>query len=378
MSILSSIEQFRIKPDSVKSGRLLSVDALRGFDMFWIMGGEVIFKSLDIIFDSRTTGFIVTQLDHVEWLGFRFYDIIMPLFVWLAGVSMPFSFASRLGKNPSRSALWPHIARRFIILWILGMMVQGNLLTYDTSEIKFYSNTLQAIAAGYLIASILVLYLSVRAQILATIGLMLTFWLIMALVPVPGIGANVYQPHENIALYIDKLLLGKFQDGTTYTWILSSLNFGATAMLGVFAGYILKSSNTGKRKLWLLLIAGACMILLGKIWHPAHPIIKHIWTGSFVLFAGGICYLMMAFFFLAVDMTGRNGWAKVFIIIGANAIVAYTAWHLFDFGLVSDVFTGGLEQYTGNWYPFIRAVAAFIVIFLILRYMYLKKIFIKV
>lgn len=378
MGILSSLEQFRVRPDNVKAGRLLSVDALRGFDMFWIMGGEVIFKSLDLIFDSRTTGFIVTQLDHVEWLGFRFYDIIMPLFVWLAGVSLPFSFASRLSRNPNKSALWPHILRRFLILWILGMMVQGNLLSYDPENFKFYSNTLQAIAAGYLISCVFILYLNVRFQIAATIGLMMIYWLVMAVVPVPGAGANVYLPQENIALYIDKLLLGKFQDGTTYTWILSSLNFGATAMLGVFAGYLLKSARPARYKFWSLLVTGAGMIVLGLIWHPAHPIIKHIWTGSFVLFAGGICYLMMAFFYLTVDMFNTPRWLKPFIIIGSNAIVAYTAWHLFDFGLVSDVFTGGLEQYTGNWYPFIRAVAAFLVIYLILRYMYRKKVFIKV
>jgi predicted acyltransferase len=346
--------------------------------MFWIMGGEVIFKSLDLIFHSGTTSFISTQLDHVEWLGFRFYDIIMPLFVWLAGVSMPFSYASRLGKSASRAALWPHIIKRVIILWILGMMVQGNLLSFDPAEIKFYSNTLQAIAAGYLIASVFVLYFSVRTQIIATVGLMMAYWFVMSLVPVPGAGAGIYEPEQNIALYIDKLLLGKFQDGTTYTWILSSLNFGATAMLGVFAGYLLKADFVRKRKFWLLVISGIAMIVLAKLWNPVHPIIKHIWTGSFVLFAGGICYLMMAFFFLTIDMTGWKGWAKGFIIIGSNSIVAYTAWHLFDFGLVSDIFTGGLKQYIGNWYPFLRAVAAFTVIFLILRYMYKNKIFVRV
>ncbi len=378
MRIFSSLEQYRVKPAVEKAGRLLSVDALRGFDMFWIMGGEVIFKSLDLIFHSKTTGFISTQLDHVEWLGFRFYDIIMPLFVWLAGVSMPFSMASRLGRNPDKSALWPHIIKRVIILWILGMMVQGSLLSYDPDRIKFYSNTLQAIAAGYLIACVFILYLNVRMQIVATIGLMMIYWLVMVFVPVPGAGANLYLPEQNIALFIDKLLLGRFQDGTTYTWIFSSLNFGATAMLGVFAGYLLKSNRTPVYKFRWLLIAGAGLIVLAKLWHPVHPIIKHIWTGSFVLFAGGICYLMMAFFYLMTDMIKTNSWSKPFIIIGSNAIVAYTAWHLFDFGLVSDVFTGGLEKYTGNWYPFIRAVAAFVVIFLILRYMYRKKIFVKV
>jgi predicted acyltransferase len=376
MRILDTLERFRIRPEVQKGARLLSVDALRGFDMFWIMGGEVIFKSLDHIFHSPATQFISTQLDHVEWLGFRFYDIIMPLFVWLAGVSMPFSFAGRLGKEQSKAALWPHIIRRFIILWILGMMVQGNLLNYDPGSFKFYSNTLQSIAAGYLIASILVLYVNVRGQMLATAGLMLVYWLVMEFMP--GNGQGAYLPHENIAITIDKWILGRFQDGTTYTWILSSLNFGATAMLGVFAGYLLKSGYAGLKKVWLLALTGIILIVLGKIWHPVHPIIKHIWTGSFVLFAGGICYLLMAFFYLTVDIASRKGWAKAFIIIGTNSIVAYTAWHLFDFGLISDVFTNGLKPVTGDWYHLIRAIAAFTVLFLILRYMYRNKIFIKV
>lgn len=378
MRTLSALEKFRIKPEKAAGGRIVSVDALRGFDMFWIMGGEVIFKSLDSIFHSPATAFINTQLDHVEWLGFRFYDIIMPLFVWLAGVSIPFSYARRLGKVNSKAELWPHIIKRFIILWILGMAVQGNLLGYEFSEIKFYSNTLQSIAAGYLIASIFVLYLGVRWQLIATAFLMLAFWLVMGLVPVPGLGAGLYEPHDNIALYIDKHILGKFQDGTTYTWILSSLNFGATAMLGVFAGYMLKSDSRGMQKVGYLLLTGAILILVSRLWHPVHPIIKHIWTGSFVLFSGGICYLGLGLFYLLVDELKFRGWAKAFVIIGSNSIVAYTAWHLFDFGLVSDVFTRGLEPLTGNWYGFIRAVAAFTVIFLMLRYMYVKKIFVKI
>jgi predicted acyltransferase len=342
------------------------------------MGGDVIFKSLDNIFHSDITQFITLQMDHVEWLGFRFYDIIMPLFVWLAGVSMPFSFAGRLSKNDSKSALWPHIIRRFLILWILGMVVQGNLLTYDADMFRYYSNTLQAIAAGYLIASVLVLYVNVRGQMIATVALMLAYWLIMSVVQVPGAGAGMYEPGANAAIYIDKLILGKFQDGTTYSWILSSLNFGATAMLGVFAGYMLKAGFSNMRKLGMLALTGILLIVVARLWHPAHPIIKHIWTGSFVLYSGGICYLLLAFFYLSADMSSFKGWAKGFIIIGANSIVAYTAWHLFDFGLVSDIFTNGLKPYTGNWYPLIRSVAAFMVIFLILRYMYVKKILVKV
>jgi predicted acyltransferase len=379
MGFASTLDNFRIIPEKGSStGRVLSVDALRGFDMFWIMGGEVIFKSLDNIFHAPATRFISTQLDHVEWLGFRFYDIIMPLFVLLAGVSIPFAFSRRLGRVSSRAELWPHIIKRFLILWVLGMAVQGNLLTYDTHEFKFYSNTLQSIAVGYVIASLFVLYFRVRWQLLGTVLLMLVYWAFLSLVPVPGYGAGEYTPEGNFAIYFDKLILGRFQDGTTYSWIISSLNFGATAMLGVFAGYILKSGFGGMRKVMLLLALGIGMIALARVWDLVHPIVKHIWTGSFVLFSGGLCYLLLAVFYLLVDELKFQGWSRAFVIIGSNSILAYTAWHLFDFGLVSDVFTRGLEPMTGSWYPFIRSVAAFLVIYLILRYLYFRKIFLKV
>jgi predicted acyltransferase len=379
MGLTAILESFRIVPEKGPSaGRVISVDALRGFDMFWIMGGEVIFKSLDAIFHSPATRFITTQLDHVEWFGFRFYDIIMPLFVWLAGVSIPFAFGRRLGANPSKASLWPHIIKRAILLWILGMAVQGNLLSYDFSAFKFYSNTLQSIAAGYLIASVLVLYLNVRRQLLGTVVLMLVYWIFLSFVPVPGIGAGVYTPGDNFAIYFDKLVMGRFQDGTTYSWIISSLNFGATAMLGVFAGYILKSGWSGMRKVGILLMLGIGFILIAMVWDLAHPIVKHIWTGSFVLFSGGLCYLLLAVFYLLIDEIKWQRWAKPFVIIGSNSILAYTAWHLFDFGLVSDVFTRGFEAGAGDWYGFIRAVAAFLVIYLILRYMYRNRIFVKV
>jgi predicted acyltransferase len=149
-------------------------------------------------------------------------------------------------------------------------------------------------------------------------------------------------------------------------------------MLGVFAGYILKSSDKGLRKVWILTILGITMMLTARLWNPFHPIIKHIWTGSFVLFAGGICYLLLALFYAVTDIARMKGWAKAFVIIGANSIVAYTAWHLFDFGLVADVFTTGLKTWAGGAYDFIRGTAAFLVIFLILKYMYRQKIFIKV
>lgn len=367
----------QVKGKNTGSQRILSIDALRGFDMFWIAGGEGIFKSLDLVYHNSTTQMINTQLDHVEWLGFRFYDIIMPLFLFIVGVAMPFSFSKRLAAGDSKGKIIMHVFKRALALWILGMLVQGNLLSYSFSEFHFYANTLQAIAAGYFISALVILYTKGLTQLVITAGLMLLYWMVMAFLPVPG-GAGVYKPAQNAALFIDKLLLGSHQDGTTYTWILSSLNFAATVMLGIFSGYLLRSAFSGLKKvLYLTLFALGCF-LLAVLWNPVHPIIKHIWTGSFVLYAGSFSIGLLALFYLIIDVLKISAWSRFFVIIGANAIVAYMAWHLFDFRHISDIFIHGLEQYTGNWYEFLRNLGAFSALFLLLWYLFKKKIFLKV
>lgn len=376
---ISKIERFRVdKPGLVPPLRITSVDALRGFDMFWIIGGEAIFKSLDKIFNSPATDFISAQLNHVKWTGFRFYDLIMPLFLFIVGVSMPFSYRRRLEKIPSKATLWPHIIRRVIILWILGMAVQGNLFDWDISRVKFYSNTLQAIASGYLIASVFILGFRVSWQVTGTIILMLFYWALMTFVPVPGFGAGVITQDGNFAIYIDKLLLGSFQDGTTYSWIVSSLNFGATTMLGVFTGYLLQSESKPLRKVLFLVSAGIVLIIISGIWNIWHPSVKHIWTSSFTLFSGGICLFSMALFVWLVDHLKLTRGFTFFTVIGMNAIFAYCASHLFDFREIGNVVLGGLEKYTGNWFGLISALGGFGVLYFILWQMYKRKIYIKI
>jgi len=375
--LTKNLQQFHVTNSSKISGRLLSVDALRGFDMFWIMGGDLIFKSFDTIFHNSSTQWIAQQLDHVEWLGFQFYDIIMPLFLFIVGVAMPFSFKKRFSSGASMSSTWKHILKRVAILWLLGMMVQGNLLSYSWASFHFYSNTLQSIAAGYLIASILIIHFNVLWQIIGTVLLLLAYWLIMAFLPTPG-GTGLYEPLNNVALYIDKLILGAHQDGTTYSWILSSLNFTATVMLGVFSGYILQTSWKSTRKLLTLIVFAVICYFTAILWNYIHPIIKHIWTGSFVLYVGSFSIALLIVFYFIIDVLKFKLWSKFFVIIGSNAIVAYVAWHLFDFRNLSDIFTRGLEQYTGSWYNLISYTASFTAIFLILWYMNRKKIFIKV
>jgi predicted acyltransferase len=376
-----NLEIFQVRNKTILSKeRVVSVDALRGFDMFWIMGGDIAFKGLDNVFHNRVSGFLKEQMDHVDWLGFHFYDIIMPLFLFLVGVSMVYSYRKRLSAATSDKPVWRHTLKRIGILWLLGMIVQGNLLTYDIDHIDFYTNTLQAIASGYLIATVLILYMPVRYQILSTIGLMLAYWAILALIPIGGTTANAYDPDGNVAMYVEKAVMGTFIGWGTYTWIVSTLNFGATVMLGVFAGYVMQSDQQKMRKFWLYVISGFSLIGIALIWNIWHPIIKHIWTSSFVLFSGGICVLMLALFYLQIDILNFRKGTRWLIILGSNAIFAYVAWHLFEkqFVGIAEVFLNGLKPWIENGYDTLRYLGGFMVIYLILWYMYKNKTFIRI
>jgi predicted acyltransferase len=379
-------EQFRKITFNVTKGpeavneRLVSLDALRGFDMLWIMGGHPIFLGLDNVFHNRITGFIKQQFDHVEWFGFNFWDIIMPLFLFLCGVSMVYSLKKRLSNGNTKRRIWMHTIKRVFILWLLGMIVQGKLLTYDPDKLELYSNTLQAIASGYLIATVFMLYLPIKYQVAATALLMIAFWAILAWIPVNGTTSGAYTQWGNVAYHFDRKVLGMFHDGQDYTWIISSLNFGATTMLGVFTGYILQSQNLQMVKFRNLVVFGVALVAAGLLLDQWHPIIKKIWTSSFVLYAGGISVLMLAAFYLVIDIYKIRWGTKWMVIIGSNAILAYVAWHLFEpaFTSVSGVFVEGLKRFIGNWYQTVLYFGSFMVLFLILKFMYDRKIFIKI
>ncbi|MFX0202354.1 MAG: heparan-alpha-glucosaminide N-acetyltransferase domain-containing protein, partial [Candidatus Hodarchaeota archaeon] len=204
------------------AGRVMSIDALRGFDMFWIIGGWYIFRSLHEIFQHPATAWLNKQLSHAKWEGFRPWDLIMPLFLFIVGVVIPFSFNKRIARGDSKKKLYLHIIKRTLILFVLGMIAQGNLLDFDPSKLHIYCNTLQAIAAGYLISAIIILNLRLVWQIGVTVILLLLFWALMMLVPVPGHGAGALTEDGNLAIYVDRLILRGFIDETDppYTWIL--------------------------------------------------------------------------------------------------------------------------------------------------------------
>ena len=358
--------------------RIVSVDALRGFVLFWLIGGHAIFVNLAKAMDDAFPRWLYLQLEHVPWVGFTFWDLIQPLFLFIVGIVMPFSFSKRLGAGERKLSLYLHMLKRVAILWTLGMAIGGNLLTYDLSQLHLYSNTLQRIAAGYLISTIIILNLNVLGQIVATLGLLTAYWLVVMFVPVSGHGAGVFHPTVNICYQLDQVILGRFWAGTTWTYVVPTLTSAANVMLGVLAGELLRLDTTPHRRLGWLFGWGIILLLAGLLCSHWMPIIKRMYTTSYTLYAGGWCFLVTALFYLIIDILRVRKWSFMLVVIGANAIVAYVATQLFSFALVSRIFLHGLKDDTGRWYPFLESLGAFAVVWLILFWMYRKKTLVRI
>jgi len=358
--------------------RILAIDALRGFDMFWIAGGGPFVMAFCKLFANPLPPWLEGQFDHVPWVGFVAWDLIMPLFLFIVGVAMPFSIGKRVERGDSRGAIYGKVAYRVVVLWVLGMIAQGHLLAFDLHNLQLYSNTLQAIAAGYLISAIALVELPVRGQGLLAAALLVVFWALMRFVPVPGHGAGVFTPDGNLAMWVDTTVLGRFRDGTDYTWILSSLVFGATTLMGVLSGHLLRSRLPGGRKVLVLAASGLGCLLAGWLWGLEFPIIKHIWTSSMVLWSGGWCLLLLALFYGLIDVLGYKRWAFFFTVYGMNAIVAYIAPDLVSFSRISNTDLAGLARHLGMFKDFLLTGGTVGILWLGLYYMFRKKTFLRI
>ncbi len=366
-------------PDNLKiPERIMSVDALRGFDMLMIIYAGRFFRGLNQGADIPFTQFLAKQFSHPEWFGFHYWDIIMPLFLFVVGAVIPFSMNKRLDKDPNMPRLYRHLIRRFIILFILGWIVQGRLLNLDINEFRVFCNTLQAIAVGYITASIAYLHLSKNGRYLLFAACLIGYAILITVPQVPGVGRSMLLPDQNFALYVDRLIMGRFEDGTQYTWILSGFGFTATVLSGLFAGEIIRSNLKREKVALYLLLYGLAGIALGLIWGIWHPIVKKLWTSSFVLFSSGLCFVLLALFYWLIDVKGYRKWAFFLKVIGMNAIFAYVVSNTINLPAISENLLFGLEQYVGDFYYLVTATGGFIILYLVLLYFYRNRTFIKV
>ena len=373
------------------SQRLESLDVLRGFDLLLLVGLESVMHHLSEAINTPSFHSFMWCFSHVSWEGFSTWDLVMPLFMFMSGITIPFAL-SRYKQEANKVLVYKRILKRVVLLWIFGMMCQGNLLALNPERIYFYSNTLQTIAVGYLISAVLFLHTSIKTQVILAIAMLLGFWGAMELITIQGYGGGNYTPDGNLAEWIDRTILGRFRDGASvvngevqfpdwyrYTWILSSLNFVVTVLTGVFAGYIIKAKGwMPKQKVTYLLIIGASMVAMGWIWGIWHPVIKKIWTSSMVLVSSGYCFLLMGLFYYLIDYKGwkqHTSWLKVY---GMNSITAYMLAMCVNFSCIGHSLFHGLEQFMGDYYQTWIAVVNAAIIYGILWIMYQKKIFLKV
>lgn len=286
--------------------RLGSIDVLRGFDLFCLVFFQPVLMEVSQAADLPFFR-AITPISSM-WHGRVLPSGILSCrsLCSLPGPACPSPFPNTPAATTGK--LYRRILRRVLLLWILGMVCQGNLLGLDPQKIYLFSNTLQAIAVGYLISALLLLHLRLRWQIVISAGLLLSYWALLTFVQAGSFGGGNFTPDYNLAEYVDRIVLGRFRDGVTvtetgldfgnyrYTWILSSLNFGVTVMTGVFAGQILKGNLPKMQKVQWLIIGGIAMVVAGLLWGFQMPVIKKIWTSSMTLYSSGLCFLLMALF----------------------------------------------------------------------------------
>ncbi len=394
--------------------RLLSVDALRGFDMFWIIGADALVQALNRMGPTPVTQFLATQMEHADWEGFRFYDLIFPLFLFIVGVSIVLSMDRMLATAGRKGALI-RIAKRSVLLFVLGLFFYGGV-TRAWPDVQL-AGVLPRIALCYFFAATLYVLLSRKALVGVAALCLVGYWALMMFVPFPDvrlehgkIGKNETQAKaktpEVLLANISTTVRGTFEEGHNLThyvdfrWLpgkkrnlyytneglLSTLPAVATTLLGVMAGWLLTSARWGgKQKVVWLLAAGGVGVALGLLWGLEFPIIKRLWTSSYVLVAGGYSAILLGVFYLVVDVWQVRAWCLPFVWMGTNAITIYLVDNLLGGfnGIAARLVGGNVQQFadahiTKGCGDLLIALMGLLIAFWFVRFLYKNKIFLRV
>ena len=366
-----------------KRGRLLSLDALRGFDMSFIMGGELVIISLAGLFPDTFLSVLGEQMGHSAWDGFTFYDLIFPLFLFLAGVSFPFSMAKQLSVGKTKVDISLKVLKRGLILVFLGILYNG-FLQFDFETLR-YASVLGRIGLAWMFAALLYVWLGRRWVALLSAAILLGYWALLALVVAPDapVDASSFSIEGSIVGYVDRCLLpGALHNGIhDPEGILSTLPAIVTALFGIFTGEFVRSGYiaNGYKKALAMFCAAVVMLVVGYLWSDFLPINKNLWSSSFVLCTGGWSLLLFTFFYLIIDVVGWSKWAFPFSVIGMNSITIYLAQQFLDFRKpVGTLFGGMLKLLPADYYALGYWCCYLFLCWLLLYFFYKKKIFLKV
>lgn len=363
-----------------KSQRLQSLDALRGFDMFFILGDGALFFALYTLFPNPFFGFIARQMNHVAWNGFAFFDMIFPLFLFIAGISFPFSLAKQRGNGVTDRSIYKNIICRGLTLVVLGFIYNG-LLSFDFEQMR-YASVLGRIGLAWMFAALIFVNTRPLTRWGIVGAILLGYWLLLAFVPVPDAGGKgIFTLKGNLVGYVDRMCLpGRLHLGVfDPEGILSTIPAIATALLGMFAGEMMKTEKTPQKKTVYLVAGGVALVGMGVIWNLFFPINKNLWTSSFVCLVGGLSALLFALFYYIIDVLKCRSWTTFFTVIGVNSISIYMAQEIINFTQIRNFFLGGcIDLLPENMQPLLSAMGYIGVCWLFLWFLNRQRIFLKV
>ncbi len=363
--------------------RLLSLDALRGFDMLFIMGFSELIINLCQLFPSELSIKLVHHMHHVSWDGLTHHDTIFPLFLFLAGVSFPFSLSKQKSQGISSLQIHQKILKRGIMLIFLGCIYNG-LLQFDFAHMR-YASVLGRIGLAWMFAALITIHTNSKTRISILFSILVGYWILLYFFPAPDTPSlSPFSRGGNLAGYIDRHFLPGVLHGQNFDpeGILSTLPAIGTALLGIFAGELIQSNQTRYtplRKSLILALCGILLLSIGLYWNKAFPINKNLWSSSFVCVVGGYSYLIFSLFYYLIDVKGWHSWTFPLRVIGMNSITIYLAQEIINFNQINEFFLGGtISLFNKTISPVIYNIGYITVCWLFLWFLYKKQIFLKV
>ena len=365
--------------------RLASLDALRGFDMLFIIGLASLIAAVCRLFPGGTDTWLYHQMFHVDWNGLTHHDTIFPLFIFVAGISFPFSYAKMQAKGMRPGAVYWKIVRRALILIFFGLICNG-LLKFQWGELRYWS-VLARIGLSWAIAAVLYINLKPGARAVVAAVILVGYWLLIGFVTAPDAptGAGPLSLEGNLVGYVDRCIFpGHLYSGTGGIFdpegLLSTLPAVVTAMLGMFAGeWVRRTDVEENKKVWVMLAAAAAMLVLGLVWSRWFPLNKKLWTSSFVLVVGAYSLALFALFYWIIDVRGWDKWILPLTVVGMNSITIFMVPRFISFRFATDFFFEGLCGLMPELWGKALWWAGYLALnWLFLYFLYKKKIFLKV